>query len=351
MLARSSIALHTSQCGNQKRHMRRSVRSVQTTTETLTGIPTKTVWAEFTPLAISTGAINLGQGFPDFQPEEFIVKNTRDALDEGSFLQYARSQGHPALVNIIADIYSEKIGKPLDPLTNILVTAGGTEAIYLVASSLFSDSAKGLLHVLKIDGNVTDCFYLQKPSQICEIVSSEEFVVSSSVMKSLNMNLVYNDATFHNSTVQIEESIISFNKGARISESRISFEKSDVLFSNISLSSSLLEITLPSNITILNNMEVTSSSLRVSLRSDQLENRSVPLIRVSKRRTRGSFVEVEVSVDGEVSERYSVEHLDEEIIIKESLVTESTQKNTNPFHRNQFKFRVPSVGRRYNNNR
>eukprot|EP01129_Flabellula_baltica_P013247 TRINITY_DN6117_c0_g1_i1.p1 TRINITY_DN6117_c0_g1~~TRINITY_DN6117_c0_g1_i1.p1 ORF type:complete len:450 (-),score=109.28 TRINITY_DN6117_c0_g1_i1:20-1333(-) len=145
MLARSSIALHTSQCGNQKRHMRRSVRSVQTTTETLTGIPTKTVWAEFTPLAISTGAINLGQGFPDFQPEEFIVKNTRDALDEGSFLQYARSQGHPALVNIIADIYSEKIGKPLDPLTNILVTAGGTEAIYLVANSLLNPGDECLL--------------------------------------------------------------------------------------------------------------------------------------------------------------------------------------------------------------
>jgi len=73
------------------------------------------------------GAVNLGQGFPDFGWPDEILEAAAKALKEGSN-QYAPSRGLPQLRQAIADHYRRHFGQQLDP-DHICVTSGATEAL------------------------------------------------------------------------------------------------------------------------------------------------------------------------------------------------------------------------------
>ena len=77
--------------------------------------------------AAQHGAINLGQGFPDFGWPEPILKAAGQALREGSN-QYAPSRGLPELRKAVAEHYGRHHGVEVGP-ENVLVTSGATEAI------------------------------------------------------------------------------------------------------------------------------------------------------------------------------------------------------------------------------
>jgi aspartate/methionine/tyrosine aminotransferase len=94
-----------------------------------------TVFAEFTALAAETGAVNLGQGFPNFPAPDF-VKQAAQAAIAADLNQYARSAGHPRLVRALAELYSPLFGRPLDPLAEIVVTVGATEGIFATVQAL-----------------------------------------------------------------------------------------------------------------------------------------------------------------------------------------------------------------------
>ncbi len=94
-----------------------------------------TVFAEFTALANQHGAVNLGQGFPDFPAPEFIKEAARAAIAQDRN-QYTRSAGHPRLVQALAQLYTPLFRRLLDPLTNFVVTAGATEAIFATMQAL-----------------------------------------------------------------------------------------------------------------------------------------------------------------------------------------------------------------------
>jgi aspartate/methionine/tyrosine aminotransferase len=94
-----------------------------------------TVFAEFTALAIQTGAVNLGQGFPNFAAPAF-VKDAAQAAIAADLNQYARSGGHPRLVQALAALYSPLFGRELDPLTEVVVTVGATEGIFATIQAL-----------------------------------------------------------------------------------------------------------------------------------------------------------------------------------------------------------------------
>jgi len=87
-----------------------------------------TIFSEMTALAVRHGAINLAQGFPDFEGPSGIVDAAVDAL-RGGHNQYARSMGHPDLVAAIADKYRETYGLAFDPLAEVTVLCGATEGI------------------------------------------------------------------------------------------------------------------------------------------------------------------------------------------------------------------------------
>lgn len=95
----------------------------------------QSVWAVFGELAAKTDASNLGQGFPDWDPPEFLLDALRAAVDS-KFHQYTRPAGHPPLVELIAAKYSKHLDRTVDPFNEIAVTVGASQALYL-ALTLF----------------------------------------------------------------------------------------------------------------------------------------------------------------------------------------------------------------------
>src|SRR4051812_38487066 len=88
-----------------------------------------TIFAEMSALATATGAINLGQGFPDTDGPESVREAAVRALRDGRGNQYPPGPGIPELRQAIADHQRRFYGLGLDPDTEVLVTAGATEAI------------------------------------------------------------------------------------------------------------------------------------------------------------------------------------------------------------------------------
>ncbi|MEU3218878.1 pyridoxal phosphate-dependent aminotransferase [Streptomyces sp. NPDC006971] len=88
-----------------------------------------TIFAEMTALAVRTGSINLGQGFPDTDGPEEIREAAVGALRAGHGNQYPPGPGVPELRAAIADHQRRRYGLDVDPDTEVLVTAGATEAI------------------------------------------------------------------------------------------------------------------------------------------------------------------------------------------------------------------------------
>ncbi|MGW6917541.1 pyridoxal phosphate-dependent aminotransferase [Kitasatospora sp. NPDC054939] len=88
-----------------------------------------TIFAEMSALATATGSINLGQGFPDTDGPEEIREAAVRALREGRGNQYPPGPGIPELRTAIAEHQQRFYGLGYDPDTEVLVTAGATEAI------------------------------------------------------------------------------------------------------------------------------------------------------------------------------------------------------------------------------
>src|SRR3954449_7857681 len=87
-----------------------------------------TIFTEMSALAERTGAINLGQGFPDEDGPQAVLEAAQAAIRNGRN-QYAPLPGVPALRVAIADHQQRFYGISLDPDTEVQVTMGATEAI------------------------------------------------------------------------------------------------------------------------------------------------------------------------------------------------------------------------------
>ncbi len=88
-----------------------------------------TIFAEMSALAARTGSINLGQGFPDTDGPEEIREAAVRALRDGRGNQYPPGPGVPELRTAVAAHQQRRYGLTYDPDTEVLVTAGATEAI------------------------------------------------------------------------------------------------------------------------------------------------------------------------------------------------------------------------------
>jgi N-succinyldiaminopimelate aminotransferase len=87
-----------------------------------------TIFAEMSALAARTGAINLGQGFPDEDGPAVMLEVARSAIANG-VNQYPPGRGIPDLLLAIAEHQERFYGQRLDPHRDVLVTAGATEAL------------------------------------------------------------------------------------------------------------------------------------------------------------------------------------------------------------------------------
>ena len=100
---------------------------MKTSSSRLTGLGT-TIFAEMSALAVRTGAVNLGQGFPDTDGPATVIEAAVDALRRGHN-QYAPGIGIPILRRAIAAHQSRWYGLEIDPDTEVAMTTGATEAI------------------------------------------------------------------------------------------------------------------------------------------------------------------------------------------------------------------------------
>jgi len=88
-----------------------------------------TIFAEMSALAVATGSVNLGQGFPDTDGPRDIAEAAAAAILAGRGNQYPPGPGIPELRQAVADHQRRFYGLSFDPDTEVLVTAGATEAV------------------------------------------------------------------------------------------------------------------------------------------------------------------------------------------------------------------------------
>lgn len=88
-----------------------------------------TIFTEMTALAVKHDAINLGQGFPNWDGADFVKEAAIASLTEGGHDQYPPMPGIPPLRRALAEHYGSRLSREIDPESEITVTSGCTEAL------------------------------------------------------------------------------------------------------------------------------------------------------------------------------------------------------------------------------
>jgi len=94
-----------------------------------------TIFTVISRRAEDLGAVNLGQGFPDYPIDARLTELVTSAMQAG-FNQYAPMPGLPALVNCIAADIQQRHGLTVDPQQELTITLGATEAIFSAIQAL-----------------------------------------------------------------------------------------------------------------------------------------------------------------------------------------------------------------------
>ncbi len=94
-----------------------------------------TIFTQMSQLALKHGALNLSQGFPDFDVNPELTALVKEYMDKG-FNQYAPMQGVPVLRERIQEKVLKLYGASYDPNTEITVTSGGTEALFAAITAV-----------------------------------------------------------------------------------------------------------------------------------------------------------------------------------------------------------------------
>lgn len=130
-----------------------------------------TIFTVMSQLATELGAVNLGQGFPDFPMSEELTSLVAAAMEKG-FNQYTHMNGLPLLRQRLAEKAGDLYGTTIDPETQITVTPGGTYAIYTALTTVlrpgdevivFEPAYDSYIPNIEINGGVPVLISLQFP--------------------------------------------------------------------------------------------------------------------------------------------------------------------------------------------
>lgn len=99
---------------------------------------------QMTRISLDCGAINLSQGFPDFDPPKEITDHLKTVADEGPH-QYAVTWGAPNFREALAKKQSHFTGQNIDPIKNVVVTCGSTEAMVAAMMAVTNPGDKVVL--------------------------------------------------------------------------------------------------------------------------------------------------------------------------------------------------------------
>lgn len=137
-----SIVVINQAAGNSYRssyYLNKQIRNMSIVPSSKIKNEKESVWNEFITLALEEKPLNLGQGLPDY-PEaapDHVKRNLVKAVGGENYMlnQYTRGFGHPRLVNVISQLYSKLIDRPINPKTEVLVTIGAYESIYCIINA------------------------------------------------------------------------------------------------------------------------------------------------------------------------------------------------------------------------
>ncbi len=130
-----------------------------------------TIFSEMTRLANEAGAINLSQGFPDFEADPELFTLVSRYMQQGCN-QYAPMQGVPILRERIAEKVRELYRADYDPASEITVTSGATEALFAAITAVvgpgdevivFEPAFDSYVPVIELCGGVPIFIQLQFP--------------------------------------------------------------------------------------------------------------------------------------------------------------------------------------------
>lgn len=98
------------------------------------------IWTEFRELTDRYDCLSLGEGAPGYQPPTFLRDAMIQAIDDGHN-QYSRTMGMPELVKKVALVYGKKMGREVNPMTEVLVSSGANSAINSIIFALIDPDA------------------------------------------------------------------------------------------------------------------------------------------------------------------------------------------------------------------
>ncbi|KMO85652.1 aminotransferase [Megasphaera cerevisiae DSM 20462] len=102
---------------------------------------TESVIRHMTRISDECNAINLSQGFPDFDPPKPLMDRLAQVAYEGPH-QYSVTWGAPNFRQALAEVRSRQFGRQIDPDTNVVVTCGSTEAMMAAVMTIVNPGEK-----------------------------------------------------------------------------------------------------------------------------------------------------------------------------------------------------------------
>lgn len=95
----------------------------------------ETIFTTMSKMALEYNAVNMGQGFPDFEMDPHLIALTNKAMQQGHN-QYTHQSGLPALRTAIAEKIEFLYGTHIDPYTQVCITPGATYGIYTALTTV-----------------------------------------------------------------------------------------------------------------------------------------------------------------------------------------------------------------------
>ncbi len=131
------------------------------------------IFATMSALAVKHDAVNLGQGFPDFDGPSWIVEAFTDALHTAKN-QYAPMHGTRSLREAVADYHRRYYDLRWDVERDITVTAGATEALFVTMLALLEDGDEVILFEPWYDSYYANCL-LAGARPVCVTLHKPDF--------------------------------------------------------------------------------------------------------------------------------------------------------------------------------
>ncbi len=142
-----------------------------------------TIFSVMSALAKTYGAVNLSQGFPDFNPDEKLLQAAEAAL-RANLNQYALMAGSQSLRTKLAKKYAAWFGIEVDAENEITITAGGTQAIFTAVQAVVNAGDEVLLFAPCYD-SYAPAVQLAGGKCVYYIMSAPDFAINWDEVRSL----------------------------------------------------------------------------------------------------------------------------------------------------------------------